>query len=182
MTIVARGLGRGGGSILVAFGLGKDTVALEQLAEVIVSSSVEQISDDIAAFIELSQLTDSGALVSAKIDRLDSDTISISVSSSTDSQIVALASVESLNENSAAHLMLSLQDQGTNVEALIQKVSEDSVQTSTVEGLSQSSSVGSKVETDSSDSNVSVTIQEVPDKNVNSVSSVKKLNDDISSM
>ncbi len=35
---------------------------------------------------------------------------------------------------------------------------------------------------DSSDSNVNVIIQKIADKNISSVSSVKKLNDDISSM
>jgi hypothetical protein len=181
MTIVARGLGLGGGSILVAFGTGRDKIALEQLADIIISSSVEQISNNISAFAELSQLTDSGALVSAKIDRLDSNTISISVSSSTNSQIIALADVESLNKSSAAHAMLSLQDQGINVEALIQKVSENSGQSSSVEDFNQISSSISGVETTNSDSNVNVTIQEIPNRNVNSVSSVKKLNDDISS-
>jgi hypothetical protein len=43
MTIVGRGLGRGGSGILVAFGLGRDLSTLEQIIEIIVQSSIEEL-------------------------------------------------------------------------------------------------------------------------------------------
>jgi hypothetical protein len=180
MTILGRGLGRGGGGgLFVAFGLGRNIAALKEAVEIIIDSSVEEFTEAVSSLSDLVQLTDTGITIVARVDRLNETQIGISVSASEESGIYALADISAIEEKSIVQAMLTLQDSGSNVEALIQKVDNDNTSSTNIDESTEPR-VSSSISSDS-DSIVGIAISKTPDSKSLTTSTVEGLDDDISS-